>query len=454
MDYNSLKNECLGLYRTKNYSDSLDKYLELKGKFQELTTHFEDRRKSDEKRNILGNILACFYHLIKDKNQVELVSDFEKIIQEYLEITKKYDDESLKEWADNLLQGNFGYVLEIILLKHSKVDALKRDVKSYVEKFINTFERGGFKPKLFYDRMLDIMYTERRNQNYLQTSWLIEVFLELTGGKEEFRRNRSDVMSLMADVIFFSDMEDNDHEFSKAKKSLEWLDKSIHEYGNKFAEERKAQLISDITAKEQINRFWHDAGSKIGTMQEMVRDLKRDTNIPQKTVLDIEKHIDFMLNTLRLTRKENPKFDMSEIERVFDFFQKEDVSFELLGETKRIKTDIGYVKIILDNLITNSREAYIRNNLTGSVYVTFDFRSKLLSVKDLAGGIPEKLQEQDKLFEPYISSKGIRQNCGLGLFRVKDACKLLNADLSYEVINEHGLQGTVFKIQFKEIRKD
>ncbi len=77
------------------------------------------------------------------------------------------------------------------------------------------------------------------------------------------------------------------------------------------------------------------------------------------------------------------------------------------------------MQIIL-NIIKNSMDAYIENNISNRViYISthIDKKSIIIKIKDYAGGIPKEII--DKIFEPYFSTKNKKNGTGLGLYMSK-----------------------------------
>jgi signal transduction histidine kinase len=76
---------------------------------------------------------------------------------------------------------------------------------------------------------------------------------------------------------------------------------------------------------------------------------------------------------------------------------------------------------VLTNLITNSREAFSKNDVSDPYISVSSFiqNNKInILIKDNAGGIPTEIQKN--IFEPYFTTKSERNGKGLGLFLAKN----------------------------------
>jgi len=86
---------------------------------------------------------------------------------------------------------------------------------------------------------------------------------------------------------------------------------------------------------------------------------------------------------------------------------------------------------VLINLINNAKDAYIENNKSGKIIINAYENEKefIISVEDEAGGI--KLDEINKVFEPYFTTKD--SGTGIGLYMSKMIIiKDFNGDLKVE----------------------
>ena len=242
----------------------------------------------------------------------------------------------------------------------------------------------------------------------------------------------------MAEIVY-NDPQQSSHDYIVlTKKAVYYLDKSIQTYPqNQFAKKRKLQLRDSLTIHEQLQRFDHDVSSKISTLNSLIRIMQKKSN-KFKELGYMKSIIQDIQIILDLSKDETPEAEDVDL---VDFIKKIKhsfeipISFKIKGEANTWVSNKGYLKVILTNLIKNSREAYARNKIkppTPAVKITINFKDNLIKIKDWAGGIPEKLLRDNKLLEPYVSQKGIAQSTGLGLSLVQKACNKLEFSLLFE----------------------
>ena len=95
----------------------------------------------------------------------------------------------------------------------------------------------------------------------------------------------------------------------------------------------------------------------------------------------------------------------------YSFDKSLDTEFEVLD---------GELTQVLLNLIGNAKEILIARKIENpkiSVNAKLEEECMVLSVEDNGGGVDE--EHRDRIFEPYFSTKGEKNNSGLGLYMSK-----------------------------------
>jgi len=159
--------------------------------------------------------------------------------------------------------------------------------------------------------------------------------------------------------------------------------------------------------EDEVNKFYDESRSIIKNMSQTIDDF---TNFfqPQK-----EKHFFCITNSIKESLSLLDKVindDMISIKTDF-------VPIEVLG----ISNELTQVII---NLIKNSQEAFISNSILIreiSISVKRIKDLAIVEVSDNAGGISKEMQE--RIFEPYFTSKFNSTGTGLGLFMSKMICE-------------------------------
>lgn len=111
---------------------------------------------------------------------------------------------------------------------------------------------------------------------------------------------------------------------------------------------------------------------------------------------------------------------------------------------------------VLINLFNNARDIILEKSIDSKVIMinsTIENDDILITVKDLAGGIPEEIL--DKVFEPYFTTKG-DNGTGIGLYMSKAIAQKSSGDLSVEnyttTENQLECKGAKFTLTIKRVR--
>ncbi len=113
-----------------------------------------------------------------------------------------------------------------------------------------------------------------------------------------------------------------------------------------------------------------------------------------------------------------------------------------------INTYVSEVKQVVLNLIKNAEDALIYNNIKQPkifIKTLVKGKNKIIVVEDNAGGIP--LNIQDKIYEPYFSTKKKKNGTGLGLYMSKI---IIEEHCKGKLCFQSDKKGTLFRIEFKD----
>jgi len=94
---------------------------------------------------------------------------------------------------------------------------------------------------------------------------------------------------------------------------------------------------------------------------------------------------------------------------------------------------------VIMNLISNAKDA-VRNNENKEISITCSFLENNLDlkIKDNGCGIPKEIQ--DKIYDPFFTTKDVNQGTGIGLSLVHSFVKEMNASLSLKSERENGTE--------------
>lgn len=183
---------------------------------------------------------------------------------------------------------------------------------------------------------------------------------------------------------------------------------------------------------KKVDELYQDSKDLILSMSKTIEDFTNFFNpLKEKKSFKIKDSIDETLTILEKSlKKESIKLTV-DIKKDYEIFG---VSNELTQ--------------VLINLIQNSKDAFIQNNIEKKEIKisikeekSFDKKYIILEIEDNAGGIKD--DNIDKIFEPYFTTKHKAQGTGLGLFMSKMIIeKGFGAELSHTNIEN----GSIFEI--------
>ena len=186
---------------------------------------------------------------------------------------------------------------------------------------------------------------------------------------------------------------------------------------------------------KKVDELYQDSKDLILSMSKTIEDFTNFFNpLKEKKSFKIKDSIDETLTILEKSlKKESIKLTV-DIKKDYEIFG---VSNELTQ--------------VLINLIQNSKDAFIQNNIekkeikiTIKEEKSFDKKYIILEIEDNAGGIKD--DNIDKIFEPYFTTKHKAQGTGLGLFMSKMIIeKGFGAELSHTNIKN----GSIFFIKIE-----
>jgi len=155
----------------------------------------------------------------------------------------------------------------------------------------------------------------------------------------------------------------------------------------------------------------------------------RDAQIIIEQTQHLSKTIDDFRNFFRPGKKKEQAIPRDVMEECFAIVGKslENNNIEVIKNYQTDRSLLIYSRELLQvfiNLIKNAKEALTEHQTNNRKIIIDIFEKKeqdvsyvLIHIIDNAGGIPEDIQ--DKVFEPYFSTKGKQSGTGLGLYMSK-----------------------------------
>lgn len=323
--------------------------------------------------------------------------------------------------------------------------------------------------------------TKDKKTVYLNTT--ITPILDVNENIIEFIAIRYDVT---AEVELKKSLEQKDKELEELNQNLEQKVKEQTKQLKELNKTLKQRVLEEIKKNEEKQKllFWQ---SRMASLGQMLANIAHQWRQPltelNLTLFNMKKasinHNEEKIQELYKESKTLISSMSSTIEDFTNFFnpQKDKKSFEVksainealfilkkLLEIENINIQINIpnnYKIIgvanelsqvIVNLIQNSKDAFIQNNIKDKTII-IDVKEQiiqskkylLLEIKDNAGGINKKHIE--KIFDPYFTTKHKSQGTGLGLFMSK---MIIEKSLEGELSHKNCDDGSIFTITISE----
>ncbi len=443
------KDDALNFFRAKDYKNAISTYKEI-DLDRDLTTLFD-------KRNAVNTLFTSYSKLYLQNSDDRYFTSADKYCMKYLELAIS-DKNNLKSWAENILESFIGNLIQIYVEKfEDNQSVLKLKLESMLKRFIEIFE-DVFEHIVFNQFILEI-YKERQNYkdnrvHIKNAENLSEIFLELSKNVTNLNKERSSIYVLLSDLKYFSG-ESNKEVIDI--DAIQYLNSAIKEDpNNRFANDRKSEISKMRDAREQISKFKHDAGSRLGLIKTKVLDLSKKYG-DDSNILKINNLVDEWRADFSIVNGENPPKDDVDIKKLFLYIKDKfltdesdkniEIEFKIFGKKRDFVSNFYNLVTIFDNLIKNSIEAYSRNGINQKkVEISFDFDSFEFKIFDSAGGVKEEFLKDNQLFELYKSSKEIKMSSGFGLNNVKNSVERLGGEIKVESSNGC----TTFTIKFDD----
>ena len=195
-----------------------------------------------------------------------------------------------------------------------------------------------------------------------------------------------------------------------------------------------AQRIQEVGAEEPILRYGEIIERAAQRMSKVVNQLGeycREPNLAQEQPADLNRAVTAVMELFGpVIRRQNIEMEM-----------------DLDPELPRLLADPGHLMSLVQNLVTNARDALLE--LKGeadrriAIRTWSEPRWVWISVVDSGLGMPEDVR--DKAFDPFYTTKEVGKGTGLGLYVVHRIVDQYNGSIA---IHTDKGQGTRIELQF------
>ena len=225
-----------------------------------------------------------------------------------------------------------------------------------------------------------------------------------------------------------------------------------------IAHNLKTPIMSISGAAEGLNDLINEYDSSIDDPIVNSTDHHEIAHDMSKWVDKIKNYTEYMSDIITavkgqavaMSNEENENFTITELVKRVTILMKHELKNAIINlntsvkidENTIINGDVNSLVQVINNMISNAIQAYNgKQNENIDFIITKENDNIVFSIKDNAGGLPEKVQK--KLFKEMITTKG-KNGTGLGLYMSYSTIKAhFNGNITFE--SESG-KGTTFNI--------
>ncbi|GEM_PF-2923923 len=449
-------------YQKINREDfTTGKYDSALTRFQSLYETLKSELSASDKAILMNRIANSASDAVLRQNIADpaLIKTFWEYLEKYLNAAPRAlkEDKSFRGSTDEPKK-RLNEALELLI--RYEPESLKEKAVCWTARFADIDSPGwGF--DLSLDVLMQKINDERirftRKGHIANTEALSEAYIEVSeraGELAPYRYARATVMNILSDLVWFEGGKDSE------KESLNWLNRCLEiNPDDLFAKTRKKYIEERQTVQEQIRRFKHDTGNTkagIEAMLTLCLRLPQAKEEPLRTYLKtVQTEVKHLYGVHRFIHNEQCRIEETDPQEIIrDLIAPHDrrnanFIMTVSGGLKKWKTDPDYLRLAVYNLIKNSTEAFQRRHIPlaeRDIRISVLPDSHALIIEDNAGGIEPALK--DHIFSPYVSSKGIKKETGLGLSNARRAVEIMGGTLEFP--ENQPENGAKFEIRLPE----
>ena len=333
---------------------------------------------------------------------------------------------------------------------------VKNPVKDRGINFLHILEKYNINSKEFYNRTEKIKGTEETDS--------FQLYIEPL--EKYFRVEITSIMingQLLGILVLFKDITQHHKDMETIKNNQDMLIErerlsSLGQMIGGIAHNLKTPIMSISGAAEAIKDLTLELDNSIGNpvvTEEDFHDIAKDYYSWIEKIKNYTEYMSDIITAVKgqavnFSNDEEVDFTISELLKRVDILMKHELKNAIIylrvsmqiNEKTIIKGDINSLVQIVNNMISNAIQAYNgKTEETIELIVTKQDNNCVISIKDNAGGLPEKIK--NRLFKEMVTTKG-KNGTGLGLYMSYSTIKAhFNGDITYE--SETG-KGTTFNI--------
>ena len=333
---------------------------------------------------------------------------------------------------------------------------VKNPVKDRGINFLHILEKYNINSKDFYNRTEKIKGTEETDS--------LQLYIERL--EKYFKVEITSIMingQLLGILVLFKDVTQHHKDMETIKNNQDMLIErerlsSLGQMIGGIAHNLKTPIMSISGAAEAIKDLTLELDNSIGNpvvTEEDFHDIAKDYYSWIEKIKNYTEYMSDIITAVKgqavnFSNDEEVDFTISELLKRVDILMKHELKNAIIylrvimqiDEKTIIKGDINSLVQIVNNMISNAIQAYNgKTEETIELIVTKQDNNCVISIKDNAGGLPDKIK--NRLFKEMVTTKG-KNGTGLGLYMSYSTIKAhFNGDITFET--ETG-KGTIFNI--------
>lgn len=240
------------------------------------------------------------------------------------------------------------------------------------------------------------------------------------------------------------------------------LSQAIHELLYSYDQLFKNQLRQQQSGNEQhlvfMNRWVHQMKTPISIIHLLLQELEEPAADSIQEELDrLSKGLEMVLYTARLERFEHDfTIEAVELREVVNqvissnrklFISKRIAPSFQIRENLKVYTDAKWLRFLLDQIVVNALNYTVGTDKV--ISISAEVREEVCELRVQDQGIGIVKEDLNRVFRPYYTGERGRQyyeSTGMGLYLVKEVCKLLGHEVNLQ--SEPGV-GTIVTLKLR-----
>lgn len=341
--------------------------------------------------------------------------------------------------------------LELFSLKSAEIRNAK--IEDLLNSTSNTIDKN--------EQLLQAIKSTKSNSNTIK----IEIYFSILNKYFNIEINSiRDKHSYLGTLILLKDVTQHNIDMQTIKDNQDILIEkerlaSLGQMIGGIAHNLKTPIMSIAGACEGLNDLIKEYNTSIGDVEVTAEDHHEIAHDMTVWISKINTHLSYMSDIITAVKGQAVAFSdntfnsftISELVRHVDILMKHELKNSLINLktdiqlplNTKISGNINSLVQVINNIISNAIQAYNGKTNQSIIFTIYKINNNMvISIKDFAGGLPEKVQE--KLFKEMITTKG-KNGTGLGLFMSYSNIKAhFNGIMRYETSPG---DGTTFYIE-------